>query len=105
MTSNCCSVSEALLIEMEQRFRKLEVAVRNADERLGAQQSHIERQIEKADADLSIEGKYESTCRIIFQHERTLDHMVEVRGALARAVEACREDLRTLLERERSGRC
>jgi hypothetical protein len=75
-----------------------------ADQQLGAQQSHIEDKIARADADLSIAGKYESTCRIIAAHERSRDHIQEIRNALECSMEACGEDLRALLERVRAGR-
>ncbi len=95
------AITEAELLEIEQRYRRLEAQIRRADGILAERERYFVERIARADADLHIPEKYDSTCRIIHAHERERDRIVETRAALERAAELCREDLRTLVDRER----
>ena len=92
-------MNEAILIEIAQRFRRLEDAVEAADI------LHVERieraqdRIDKNDAAHSV-GKitYEVFCErwILAQKER--DDTKELRETLEKAVDACRDDMVTMQE-------
>lgn len=95
-------MSEAELIEIAQRFRKLEDHIEAADLFLASFKEHAEHKISKAESAYEAEeisfGEY---CRRVNEPEADLLKLGEVRTDIERALEACREDMVRLSEEAR----
>lgn len=96
---------EAELIEIAQRFRKLEDHIEAADLFLASFVEVAERRISKAEAaHAANEISYAEYCRRVNEPEADLMKLGEVRSDIERATEACRQDMVRLSEEARKAR-
>jgi hypothetical protein len=91
-------VSEAELIEIAQRRRKLEDAIGRADDYLKSNEADYRAAIKKADADYEKHKNFARFCREGNEPEADLLGVVEARAALEKWSEACRDDMNRMAD-------
>lgn len=89
-------ISEAELIEMHSRMRRLESAIEDADLILASAAEVQRNRMKKADDQISNERTYESACRTISAAEAELDRLTQIRERVERGWEACFEDMNAM---------
>lgn len=94
-------MTEAILIEIAQRFRKLEDTVEDADLFLASNQADYEAAIKKADADYEKHNNFGRFCREANEPEADLLKITDVRSDLEKTLEACRDDMTAMQEQIR----
>ena len=91
-------MDEAILIEIAQRFRKLEDSVESTDSYLAAEMDRLEKRMESADEERKRGGNYNEFNRKYGAAEERKDSISVARGDVEKALEACREDMVTMQE-------
>lgn len=86
-------MTEAILIEIAQRFRALEDLMERADLFLASQQEDYEKAINKAETDFEKHENYGRFCREANEPEADLMNLKEIRKKTDKALEACRDDM------------
>ena len=89
-------MDEAILIEIAERFRKLEDVYECADLFLASLEEDYKKALKKADSDYETHKDYGRFCRAANQPEADLNNLIEVRDSIEKAFDASRDDLVTL---------
>jgi len=92
-------MTEAILIEIAQRRRKLEEAIEAADLFLASFKEAAERKIERAEAAHSAGTiSYGTYCERVNEPHADLLKLSEVREDIERCAEACRDDMNAMAD-------
>ena len=97
-------MDEAILIEIAQRFRKLEDVYERADLFLASLEEDYKKALKKADSDYETHKDYGRFCRAANEPEADLNNLIEVRDSIEKAFDACRDDMVTMQESIRGKR-
>lgn len=96
-------MSEAILIEIMQRFRRLEDKIEAADLFLASNIEDYENKIAKAEADHSSgEISYGTYCRRTIEPEADLNNLEGIRQDVGKFLDACRDDMNRMQDEIRS---
>ncbi len=91
-------MSEAILIEIAQRFRKLEDLVEKADLFHAARSEHFVMVEDRAEDNYKRHKNYDRWCREANDAKKERDAIQDVREGLEKALELCREDMTNMQE-------
>ena len=96
-------VSEAVLIEIMQRFRRLEESIERADLFLASREERLRETIDALEAK-HVSGKmsYNAWCRAQAQPESELTTLTEEREHLEKCLDTCRDDMNRMQDEIRS---
>lgn len=92
-------MTECILIEIAQRFRKMEDATEETDLHLIARQERLGERIDSLEAKHA-SGKitYDAWCRESAGPQKELDSIIEQRGNIEVCLDACRDDMVAMQE-------
>lgn len=96
-------MTEAILIEIMQRFRRLEDKIEAADLFLASGIERYEKKIEKAEADYS-SGRisFATYCRLTNEPEADLNNLNGIREDIEKFLDSCRDDMNRMQDEIRS---